>query len=240
MQQRHDRGYADLVKGTFRAVMEQVAVACRRVGRCPADVKIVAVSKGLPVEKVREAVQAGITVLGENRSRELRQKARVLGTGIEWHFIGHLQSNKVKRVLPIADLIHSVDRVSLAREIDGRAVQLGSPAPVLVQVNVSGEESKQGIAPAELKDFVHYLSQLKGIRVTGLMTMAPFVEEAEEVRWVFRRLREMAGDMARQGIPGISMKELSMGMSNDYQVAVEEGATLVRVGRAIFAPETPA
>lgn len=185
---------------------------------------------------MRQALEAGVRDFGENRVHELIGKYQAIGDAAAWHFIGRLQTNKVRRLLtsvPVR-LIHSLDRPSLAEAIASEALRLGRVQEALVQVNVSGEATKAGLDPKEVIPFITWASRLDGLRIVGLMTMAPEVRVPEEARPFFRCLRQLYGEVAREGIPGVEMRHLSMGMSGDYTVAVEEGATMVRVGRAIF------
>jgi PLP dependent protein len=216
----------------YGAIRRQVADAADAVGRDPADVRIVAVTKTVGVDVVAQALAAGITDFGENRVQEFLGKWGLF-PDVRWHFIGTLQTNKVKDVVGKAALIHSVDSLRLLEEIDRRAVQAGLAQPVLLQVNVSGEESKHGFAPGEVGEALAETSQMQGVRVEGLMTMAPF-GRPEDARWVFRELREVRDSLRETGPDGVELGELSMGMSNDFCVAVEEGATIVRIGGAIF------
>jgi PLP dependent protein len=215
-------------------VRQQVATAARRAGRNPDDVTIIAVSKTRTVAEIEQALAAGMVHLGENRVQELQEKWPALGGRATWHLIGSLQTNKAKLAADMASLIHSLDRDSLAEALARQAERLGAPVRTLVQVNVSGEESKHGIAPAELEAFLRRISQLGGVQVQGLMTIAPFASDPELVRPHFRRLRELAGQFQALGLPNVDLQHLSMGMSGDFEVAVEEGATLVRIGTAIF------
>ncbi len=221
----------------YAGVVDEVRRACERTGRDPADVRIVTVSKGQPVVRISQAFRAGLRVFGESRPQEFREKRSFLDglAEIEWHFIGRLQDNKVRHLVGLCHLIHSVDRIGLARAISARAQQVGVQAGVLLQVNVSGEASKAGVRPSDVVDLVARMAEMEGLQLRGLMTLAPHGEQ-EDSRWVFRRLAELAGEVDQAGIAGISMQHLSMGMTNDYQVAVEEGATIVRVGRAILGP----
>lgn len=215
-------------------VRRRVAAAAYRVGREPSEIRLIAVTKAVEVSLVRRAIAAGVRDLGENRAQELIRKYRAL-TGHEdvaWHFIGHLQRNKVRAILDKVVLIHSLDRWALAVELDRQAGRWGRPVRVLVQVNVAGEATKFGLHVEEVRDFVLEAAKMPGLRIEGLMTVAPQVSDQEEVRPVFRRLRELAARLA--GIPGATMRYLSMGMSQDYVVAVEEGANLLRIGTAIF------
>ncbi|MBC7106887.1 MAG: YggS family pyridoxal phosphate-dependent enzyme [Firmicutes bacterium] len=216
----------------LRRVREAIGRAAARAGRRADEVGLVAVTKGVPVEVIREVVAAGQTVLGENRAQELVAKhARV--PGAEWHFVGSLQTNKVRAVIDKVALVHSLDRWNLAVELDRRAQARGTVVPVLIQVNVSGEAAKRGVAPEELRAFARRVAGLPGLAVRGLMTIAPLVRDPEEVRPLFQHLRDLARRLEEE-VPGVEMKYLSMGMSNDFEVAVEEGSTLVRVGTAIF------
>jgi pyridoxal phosphate enzyme (YggS family) len=221
--------------GRAEAVIERVAAAAERAGRGRGDVKIVAVSKTFPLDAIRDAVEAGIRVFGENRAQEFAQKAASLDRDVEWHFVGHLQTNKVRLIVGLAALIHSVDRPGLAEAISRRAEQIGVIQRVLIEVNVSGEVSKHGIEPARAEHLVAEAQGLPGIEAAGLMTIAPFSADPEDARPYFRELRELRDSIALQH-PGVV--ELSMGMSGDLEVGVEEGATIVRVGRAIFGDRT--
>jgi len=211
-------------------VKAEIAAAAKAAGRDPREIKLVAVTKTVGVEEVRQAMALGINDFGENRVQDAAPKIAALPKAC-WHFIGHLQSNKVKDVLPFYTLIHSLDRPSLAATLQRTAESFDQIVDVLVQVNVSGEESKFGLEPSALADFLGYLNGLERIRVCGLMTMAPFVDDPEAVRPVFRRLRELRDIYTTSGN---GLNELSMGMTNDYKVAVEEGATIVRIGSALF------
>ncbi len=220
----------NLLEKRFAEVRAEIAAAAENAGRDLSEIKLVAVTKTVGVEDVRRAMALGISDFGENRVQDAAPKIAAL-PGANWHFIGHLQSNKVKDVLPFYTLIHSLDRPSLAAALQSNAERFDQVVDALVQVNVSGEESKSGLKPAALADFLLYLNGLERIRVCGLMTMAPYVVDPETVRPVFRRLRELRD---RYAASGSGLKELSMGMTNDYKVAVEEGATIVRIGSALF------
>lgn len=192
-----------------------------------------AVTKTVSVDKIREAVAAGLVNLGENRVQEFQDKYPLL-ENVDWHIIGHLQSNKVKYIADRVSLIHSLDSLPLAETISGRMAAIGKVADVLVQVNIAQEAAKFGIEPAEATNFIESAAKLPGLRIKGLMTIAPFTDNIEQVRTVFRRLRTLAAETKEIGIPGVEMNHLSMGMSNDYIVAIEEGATLIRLGSIIF------
>lgn len=214
-------------------VRERIAGACLRAGRDPAEVRLVAVTKTVPVERIKEAVQWGQHRFGENYVQEALPKIRELGPGIEWHFIGHLQSNKARQVVGKFQMIQTLDRASLARELDKRVAE-GNFLEVLIQVNVAGEQSKSGVAPMGLESLLEEVVELKRLKICGLMTIPPLSEDPEEARPYFRKLRELRDRYRSQLDPPHSFEELSMGMTGDLEVAVEEGATIVRVGTAIF------
>jgi len=211
--------------------VDQAAI---RAGRDPGEIKLVAVSKTVEVARIREAIEAGVTILGENYVQEARRKIEEIGHGIQWHMIGHLQSNKAKYAVTLFDYIHSIDGISLAREIDRRAAQKGRRVKALVEVNLSGETSKFGIDSEVVMDLIHHVAALKHISIEGLMTMPPYFDEPEKARPYFIKLREFRDRIQKEGIEGARMDELSMGMSGDFEAAIEEGATMIRVGTAIF------
>jgi pyridoxal phosphate enzyme (YggS family) len=215
-------------------ILGQITAAAGKAGREPSTVRLVAVSKHKPASAVEEAATAGQRIFGENYVQELTAKAAEVAMPVEWHFIGHLQSNKVKQLAGLVTMIHSVDRLSLAEEIDRQWGRLGKVCDILVQVNVSGEQSKSGTTRSDAIELVRRISLLHNIRVQGLMTMPPFYDDPEGARPYFRELRELAETIDGERIPGVGMAELSMGMSGDFEVAIEEGATLVRIGSAIF------
>ena len=214
-------------------VRERIAAACISAGRPVDSVRLVTVTKTVPVETIREAIAAGLTDLGENRVQEAAAKIETLGRdGLAWHLIGHLQSNKAGRAVQMFDLIHSVDSEALAREIDRRAGLAGKKQRILIQVNCSGEESKSGCAPAELPDLARAVARLENLELEGLMTIGPLDADPESARLAFVLLRNLRdATQARLGRP---LPELSMGMTGDLEIAIGEGATLVRVGSAIF------
>ncbi|MFO7265047.1 MAG: YggS family pyridoxal phosphate-dependent enzyme [Bacillota bacterium] len=217
-------------------VRERVRRAAERAGRDPAEITIVAVTKGVDAATVQAALELGITDIGENRVQEARDKfARLpMGPGVRRHMIGHLQTNKVRQALALFDVIHSLDRPELAAELSRRATALGRVVPVLVQVNVAREPTKHGLEPEKVLDFIREAAKLPGLRIEGLMTIAPLTNDPETVRPVFRRLRELSRQVEEAGIEGVRMQCLSMGMTNDFEVAVEEGSTCIRVGTALF------
>ena len=219
------------IRANLERVRERVARAAERAGRRAEDVLLVGVSKTVDVARIRAAVAAGLGALGENRVQEARDKITELGRTVKWHLVGHLQTNKVRDALELFDVIHSVDRIDLARELDRRARAKGRTIDAFVQVNVGGELSKGGWPPEAVETAVGAISALSGLKLRGLMTIPPAVERAEDARAWFRTLRKLA---ERHGLP-----ELSMGMSADFEVAIEEGATMVRVGTAVFGPRVP-
>lgn len=228
--------YAD-IKTNVERVRERIGRAAVSAGRDASAVTLIAVTKTVAAERVAQAYAAGIRHFGENRAQELALKRAQLDLDCIWHFIGHLQSNKVKDALRYSSLIHSVDSLPLAREISRRAEAVGAQAEILAQINISFEETKSGVRPEEAGEFVEALSGLPGILVSGLMTIARPVDAPEESRPDFRRMRQIFDALSKQIVkPNMAMKHLSMGMSNDFEVAVEEGATMVRVGSAIFGP----
>ncbi|WP_026689983.1 YggS family pyridoxal phosphate-dependent enzyme [Alteribacter aurantiacus] len=224
------------VKENFFEIKDEINRACLRVDREPEAVSVIAVTKYVSLERTKEALQAGIRHIGENRIEggvEKREAIPDIGT---WHFIGNLQSKKVKHIVGHFDYLHSLDRMSLAKEIQKR-FEGQAPLKCFVQVNVSGEESKSGLTPEETIPFIEELRHYPAIEVVGLMTMAPFVDDPEDVRPYFKQLRELKEAVEKRNYPHAPCRELSMGMSNDYKVAVEEGATFVRVGSALLGKE---
>jgi hypothetical protein len=219
----------------LETVRKKIVQAAGSAGRDPREITLIGVSKTVPAERVREAVELGVLDLGENRVQGATEKMDLLpGLGIRWHFIGSLQTNKVKYILPRVKLIHSLDRFSLAKELHARAEKLNLQANCLVEVNVAGEASKSGLSPDEVPDFVRsVVSEYPRVKIAGLMTVAPYAEDPEQVRCYFRQLK-LLFDRLAQAADGYSMTHLSMGMSNDYPVAIAEGATMVRIGTAIF------
>lgn len=223
-----------MVSENLEQVKANIEAACKRVGRDPKDVRLVAVSKTKPISLIEEAIKAGQDTFGENKVQEMCDKMEVLPDNIKWHMIGHLQRNKVKYIAGKVELIHSVDSIRLAKQISDEAQKQSIEISVLLEVNVAREESKFGFFTEETEDACREISKMPGIRVKGLMTSAPFVENAEDNRKYFKKLYELAVDIQSKNIDNISMRELSMGMTGDYVVAVEEGATIVRVGTGIF------
>ena len=223
-----------MISDNIRKVEEKIAQSCERAGRADNEVTLIAVSKTKPVALLKQAYDAGIRDFGENKVQELVDKLPQLPDDIRWHMIGHLQRNKVKYIIDKVWLIHSVDSLRLAQEISREAVKRQITANILVEVNIAEEGSKFGAAAQEAEELVEAISRLPGICVKGLMTVAPYVEDAEQNRGFFRKLKQLSVDIAEKNIDNISMNILSMGMTGDYGVAVEEGATYVRVGTGIF------
>ena len=223
-----------MVAENYREVDRRVGEACARSGRNRKEVTLIAVSKTKPVELIREAMDAGADVFGENKVQELCDKYEQLPKTLHWHLIGHLQRNKVKYIVDKVDLIHSVDSMRLAEEISKEAEKKQTDVKVLIEVNVAQEESKFGVSLDETEELVREIAKLPRIHVLGLMTIAPNVSDPEENRPVFRTLKKLAVDIKMKNIDNVRMDVLSMGMTGDYQVAIEEGATMVRVGTGIF------
>lgn len=218
----------------YLTVEEKVKEACRRAGRNRDEVTLIAVSKTKPMSMIEELLPLGVVDFGENKVQELTAKEEALPSGIHWHMIGHLQRNKVKYIVDKACLIHSVDSLRLAETVSQEAEKKGVTANILIEVNVAGEDSKFGVSPDETAALAEAISKLPNIAVRGLMTIAPFVENAEENREVFRNLRKLSVDIEEKKFNNVTMAVLSMGMTGDYEVAIEEGATMVRVGTGIF------
>lgn len=222
------------IRKNILSVRERAAQAAIKSGRKPEDVSIIAVTKTVEPERITKAIDEGLKELGENRVQELCEKYDIIDRDCSWHLIGHLQTNKVKYIIDKVKLIHSLDSVELAKEIQKRAEKLNRIADVLVQVNVAGEDTKFGISPETTLDFLREISRYGNIKVRGLMTIAPFADNPEDIRYVFRDLRKKFIDIKKENIDNIDMVILSMGMSNDFEVAIEEGSNMVRIGSAIF------
>jgi len=225
------------IKENITRVRERIAAACRRSGRAPDNVKLLAISKTFLPESIRAAYEAGLRDFGENRVQEAKAKRPELSDlSITWHLVGHLQTNKAKVARELFHWVHSVDSFRLAQKLDQATAPGGGRLPVLLEVNLGGEESKAGVGEAEIIQLAEQISQLATLEVRGLMVIPPFLEDPQEVRPYFRRLRELAQMINSRNIANVSMHELSMGMSHDFEVAIEEGATIIRVGTAIFGP----
>ncbi|HEY9061204.1 MAG TPA: YggS family pyridoxal phosphate-dependent enzyme [Pseudobacteroides sp.] len=227
-------GEFDYIKRNIEEVSKRVAAAAHRSGRKLEDIQIIAVTKTVGIEKINCAIDQGLNVLGENRVQELCEKYDILNRDCRWDLIGHLQTNKVKYIIDKVNLIHSVDRMELVQEIQKKAEKAGRVIDVLVQVNVAGEQSKFGLSHHEVKDFIKKINPFDAVKVKGLMTIAPYLQDIEAVRPVFKELYKIFIDIREENIDNIDMKLLSMGMSNDFEAAIEEGANIVRIGTAIF------
>jgi len=223
------------LKDNIARVQERIAEACRRAGRRPEDVKLVAVSKTVPPDRIRAAYDAGLRDFGENRVQEANAKRAALSDlTVTWHLVGHLQTNKAKLARELFHCVHSLDSLRLAQKLDEAAVCSGDRLPVLIEVNLGEEQAKSGVREQDVLALAEQVGRLSTLELSGLMVLPPFFEDPEQARPFFRRLRELARTIESASLPGVSMRELSMGMSHDFEVAIEEGATMVRVGTAIL------
>lgn len=225
---------AKMIKDNLLEVQENIKRACEKSGRKKADVELIAVSKTKPVSALMEAYESGCRVFGENKVQELVDKYEIMPKDIKWHMIGHLQRNKVKYIVDKAALIHSVDSLKLAEEISKEALKKQVQVSILIEVNVAGEDTKFGVKPEETEALVCKIAALPGIAIKGLMTIAPYVDDPEENRQYFGQLKQLSVDINQKNIDNVNMSVLSMGMTGDYTVAIEEGATFIRVGTGIF------
>ncbi len=223
-----------MLKENLLQVEQNIKEACKRANRKRSEVTLISVSKTKPIETLKEAYDLGIRVFGENKVQELEQKIPAFGSDVSWHMIGHLQRNKVKYIVGKVDLIHSVDSLRLAEEIQKESEKKNVVSNILIEVNVAEEESKFGITCEEVLDLVKTISEFPNIHIRGLMTIAPYVVDSEENRWIFRKIKDLSVDIKDKNIDNVNMDILSMGMTGDYTVAIEEGATHVRVGTGIF------
>lgn len=223
-----------MIKDNLNAIRQNIKIACGKIGRAESEVTLIAVSKTKPVPMLQECYKAGVRDFGENKVQEILEKYPQMPSDVRWHMIGHLQRNKVKAIIDKVCMIHSVDSVRLAEEISKQAQKANLTMDILLEINIANEDSKYGIAPSEALDFVKEVCKLPCIRVKGLMTVAPYVDISEENRQYFVKMRQLCVDINEQNIDNESMNMLSMGMSGDYLVAIEEGATHVRVGTSIF------
>ncbi|MCK8823699.1 YggS family pyridoxal phosphate-dependent enzyme [Fuchsiella alkaliacetigena] len=227
-----------VIEKNLKKLRDKIETAASKVGRESSEVKLVAVTKGRSCAEIEELIKLGVTDLAESRVQELRDKYLELAADINWHMIGHLQRNKVKYIARMenCNLIHSLDSFRLAKRINKRAEMENRILNTLVQVNIAKDENKFGLMPEKLKEYLKEISVFEHLQVKGLMTMVPYVDDPEEVRDYFKGMKELFEEIKIAAIPGVEMQELSMGISNDYQVAIEEGATMVRIGSAIFGP----
>lgn len=222
------------IKENIEQINKRIESAAVKSGRTRKDITFIVVSKTIDVPHIKEAVETGENNLGENKVQEIMDKYEPMGNGIKWHLIGHLQTNKVKYIIDKVEMIHSVDSVKLAEEISKRAVQKGITAKILLEINIANEESKFGIRPEDTEKVILEIAKFPNITIKGLMTVAPFVENAEENRVYFKEMKQLLVDINSKKIDNVFMDVLSMGMTGDYEVAVEEGATMVRVGTGVF------
>ena len=223
------------IRENIDCILKRVHDACEKTGRNPEDITVVAVSKTVNYQRAKEAVEAGINNLGENRVQELVSKYEELkSTDVKWHMIGHLQKNKVKYIIDKTELIHSVESLELAEEINKRAIKNNLTANVLIELNIGEEESKFGINEENVYNFLSSMEKFENIKVLGLMTVAPFCENPENVRWVFKKMKNIYDKASTMKLQNVQMKYLSMGMTNDFEIAIEEGSNIIRVGTAIF------
>jgi pyridoxal phosphate enzyme (YggS family) len=222
------------VKDNIKMIRDNIANAALRSGREASDIRLMAVTKTVADERIMEAIDAGVDIIGENYVQEAKRKIEKMGKNVEWHMIGHLQSKKSKYAVRLFDMIHSIDRIKLARELDKRASMAECITKILIEVNISGEETKSGVKKEDALNLAKDISALENLSIQGLMTMPPWFDDPEDARPYFVNLRKLRDRIAEEKIPNVEMCELSMGMSGDYQVAVEEGATIVRIGTVIF------
>ncbi len=223
-----------MVKANLELVKNQIADACSKAGRSPSEVQIVAVTKTHPSEVIREAIAAGVNIIGENRVQEAVEKFAEIGKAVDWHLVGTLQRNKVRKALGIFSMIHSLDSAALADDIEKESAVLEKLTPCLIEVNTSGEESKSGVEPDKLAELMTVVLKCEHIKLVGLMTVGPLSEDQQKIRSSFTLLRELRN--RAENVFGCYLPHLSMGMSDDFEIAVEEGATMVRLGRALFGP----
>lgn len=222
------------IAANINTIKQRIAAAAARCNRAPDSIKLLAVTKTVSPEGISKAIDAGINALGENYIQEAKEKIAVIGPRAQWHMIGHLQNNKAKYAVNLFNYIHSVDRMDLARELDKRVRLTGHKLNILIEVNVSGEKTKNGIPADTAITLIKDVSTLETLSVRGLMTMAPYSDNPENSRPYFSELKNLQKSIIKEGIAGIQMEELSMGMTDDFEIAIEEGATIVRIGRAIF------
>lgn len=222
------------VRDNIKRIRDSIAEAALKAGRSASDIRLMAVTKTVDDDRIMEAIEVGVDIIGENYVQEAKRKIEKMGKNVEWHMIGHLQSNKAKYAVRLFNMIHSVDRMSLARELDKRSRAAERITKILIEVNISGEETKSGVRKEDAVSLVKDVSTLENLSIQGLMTMPPWFDDPEDARPYFVTLRELRDRIIEENIPNVEMRELSMGMSGDYLVAVEEGATIVRIGTSIF------
>jgi PLP dependent protein len=227
------------LRARLEEINQRIAAACDRVGRRASEITLVAVSKTVPAARIHDAIEAGVRMLGESRVQEAAAKIQELSAisaerKVQWHLIGHLQSNKARRAVELFDAIHSVDDLKLAERLDHLAAESGKRLPIFIEINLGGEESKTGVAPDEALPLCEQVGKLPSLELKGLMAVPPFSDNPEEARPFFRRLRRLRDEAQRSGAVGGSFNDLSMGMSDDFEIAIEEGATFIRIGTALF------
>jgi len=224
------------IAASYQKILEQIHRAAEKSGRDPADIKLLGAAKSQTVDSVRAAIACGVSLIGQNYVQEARENIKAVGARAEWHMIGHLQRNKAKLAIELFDVIESLDSMALARELDAEAHKRGKLARALIEVNVGGEQSKSGIEPDRLGELLKNAGELSSLRIEGFMAIPPFTEDPEDARPYFRKLRELRETVGRQPYSNVCLKDLSMGMTQDFTIAVEEGATIVRIGTALFGP----
>jgi pyridoxal phosphate enzyme (YggS family) len=224
------------VAANYRAIVERVRKAAVSTGRDPREIKILAAAKAQDIKSIEAAIMSGVLLIGENYVKEAIVKRKGLPSSVEWHMIGHLQRNKAKAAVEIFDVIESLDNAELARELDNEGRKRNVRVRAFIEINIGGEESKSGVAKAKTMELLRKISQLDHLRIEGLMTVPPFCEDCEESRPYFRELRRLRDELNSLKLPNVDLRELSMGMTHDYLIAVEEGATIVRIGTALFGP----
>jgi hypothetical protein len=222
------------IQENINEVRDNIYNICKKMNRNPEDIKIIAVTKTVDIDRISTAIDFGIDAIGENRVQEIRKKYNKIDKKVEWHMIGHLQTNKVKYIIDKVSLIHSLDSLRLAKEIDKRAKNIDKTMNVLVQINIGNEDSKYGIDLDDVHNFIEKLESFKNLKVQGLMAIAPYVKNPEAIRPHFKKMKKIFDDLKGKDIENLEMKYLSMGMTNDYLVAIEEGANIVRIGTGIF------
>jgi pyridoxal phosphate enzyme (YggS family) len=224
------------IAASHRRILDQIGAAAAKSGRDPAQIRVLGAAKSQPVDTVRAAIECGVSLIGENYVQEARDKVQAIGARTEWHMIGHLQRNKAKLAVELFDVIESLDSIALARELSAEGQKCGKVVRAFVEVNVGGEESKSGIEPVRVSDLLKNANELSNLRIEGLMTIPPFKEDLEDVRPFFQQLRELRETLGSESRPNVALTELSMGMTQDFAIAIEEGATIVRIGTALFGP----
>ena len=226
------------VGGNYRSILERIGGAAAKAKRDPREIRLLAAAKSQSVDAIRAAIATGVTLVGENYVQEAADKKKLISDAVEWHMIGHLQRNKAKLSMELFDVIESLDNLALARELDKEGAKRGKTIRAFVEVNLGREESKSGVVKEQVQTLLEALCDLSHLKIEGLMTVPPFRENPEDIRSFFRALRELRDQLGKLRLPNVELKELSMGMTHDYTVAIEEGATIVRIGTALFGPRS--